>query len=460
MLAGGSGTGIPETGGQGAGAASADAKGLAANPAAASGVGGSEATFDVALMLLDVRYQRATYRGADPVNDPDRSFKAYRSLNTAAVPYLAVRSDALFGGKNAKVGAGMSVSVPFGRQVHFRPNYPGRYHLVTIDYSTVYATPAVSLRPIPALRFGFGPVVGITNVRLRQRVDLAPVLQELAPGDPPPPPESALLEGEILVREAQGFSYGFTAGGLVDLGESTTVGLSFISQQSSEAHGRSKVTPSNDLALFTTGDFTLTQNLPPIVNAGVRHRLAGKPLEFSLEAQWVGWSVNRYFHLEIDNSEIASSNGDMQMMLDFLAAQGFDLNEGQVIENIFDKDQYIARKYRNTWNAMGGVEWRWRENVRSRFQLGYDRSAIPDRTANIGNVDFDTIVLGLGITWAPSKRPVEVGVAMSQYVSGTRNVKNSDFATHDKPVEYAFPSGEGKYTAVLSRLAANVAYRF
>lgn len=458
-FAGGAGTGIPETGGQGAGAASADAKGLAANPAAAAGVGGTEATLDVALMVLDVRYQRAPYRGTDPTNDPDRTFKPASSFNAAVVPYVGVRSDALFG-KEPKLGIGMSVAAPFGRLVHFTPNYPGRYHLVTIDYSTVYATPAIALRPIPALRIGLGPVVGITSVRLRQRLDLAPTLQEIAPGDPPPPPESGLLEGEVLVREAQGVSYGFTVGGLVDVGERATIGLSFLSGQSSEAHGRSKVTPSRDLTLYTKGDFTLTQNLPPIVNAGVRYRLAEKPLEFSLEGQWVGWSVNRYFHLEIENSEIASSNADMQTLIDFLAAQGFDVNEGQVIENIFDKDQYIARKYRNTWNALGGVEWQWRENVRARFQLGYDRSAIPDRTVNIGNVDFDSVVLGVGVTWTPKNRPLEIGLGISQYVSATRSVKESDFATHGRPVEYAFPSGEGKYSAVLSRVATNVTYRF
>lgn len=459
-LAAGSGAAIPETGGQGAGAASADAKGLAANPAAASGVGGSEGTLDLALMMLWVQYKRAPYDGTDTPADPDRTFRSVESFNAAAVPYAAFRSDAPFGGKNAKLGLGASVSVPFGRLVHFSPDYPGRYHLVTVDYSTVYATPVVSFRATRHLRLGAGPVVGLTKVRLRQRLDLAPTIQEIAPGDPPPPPESGLLEGEILVREAEGTSYGFTLGGILDLGERATLGLSFLSYQQSKARGRSKLTPSRDLTLYTTGDFTLTQNLPPIVNAGVRYRTAGKPLEFSFEGQWVGWSVNRYFHLEIENSEIASENHDMQTMLDFLAAQGFDLNEGQVVENIFDKDQYLARKYQNAWNFIAGMELGFRENMRSRLQVGFDKGAIPDATANIGNVDFDALVLGAGITWAPKKRPVEVGVAYSQYLNAGRNVKKSAYATHGTPVEYAYPSGEGTYSALLSRLALNVAYRF
>ena len=459
-FAGGSGAAIPETGGQGAGAASADAKGLAANPAAASGVGGNEGTLDAALMLLWVKYKRAPYDGTDTPSDPDRTFASIESTNAAVVPYAAFRSDALFGGKDAKVGLGASVSVPFGRQVHFSPGYAGRYHLVTVDYSTVYATPVVSVKPARWLRIGAGPVVGITKIRLRQRIDLAPQLQEIAPGDPPVPPESGLLEGEILVREAEGTSYGATVGGIVDLGSQATLGVSFISGQQSKARGRSKLTPSLDLSLYTTGDFTVTQNLPPIVNAGARYRMKDKPLEFSFEGQWLGWSVNRYFHIEIENSEIASENHDMQTMLDFLAAQGFDLNAGQVVESIFDKDQYVARKYQNAWNFIAGMEQRLNANVRSRLELGFDKGAIPDATANIGNVDFDALVLGAGITWAPQSRPMELGICYSQYLNAGRHITRSAYATHGVPLEYAYPSGNGEYSALLSRLAVNLAYRF
>lgn len=459
-LAAGSGAAIPETGGQGAGAASADAKGLAANPAAASGVGGSEATLDVALMMLWVRYKRAPYDGSDTAADPDRTFRSVESYNAAPVPYAAFRSDALFGGKDARVGLGMSVSVPFGRQVHFPGSFPGRYHLVTVDYSTIYATPAVSIRPTRSLRIGAGPVVGLTKIRLRQRVDLAPQLQEAFPGDPPVPPESGLLEGEILVREAEGTSFGATVGGILDLGERATFGLSFISQQQSKARGRSTLTPSLDLSLVTKGDFTVTQNLPPIINAGARYRPDDSPLEFSLEGQWLGWSVNRYFHIEIENSEIASENHDMQTMIDFFAAQGFDLNEGQIIQTIFDKDQYVARKYQNAWNFIAGMEQQVSANLRSRLEAGFDRGAIPDATANIGNVDFDALVLGAGLTWAPKSRPVQVGVAYSQYLNTGREVKRSAYSTHGTTTEYAYPTGEGTYSALLSRLAVNVAYRF
>ena len=471
-LAGGSGTGIPETGGQGAGAAAGDAKGLSANPAAAVGVRGTELAFDAALNYLVVHYSRAPYEGTDPNNDPDRSFPGVDSTNVALVPYLAVRTDNWFRpvarrGKlpvndilhEPNFGLGLSVSVPFGRLVHFAPSNPGRYHLVTADFNTLYVTPAIAIRPARGIRFGIGPVLGLTTLRLRQRVDLAPALQEMDPGDPPPPPESGLLEGEIFVRHARGESFGVAVGTLVDLGDRVTIGAGFISGQQVRVRGQSRVTPSLDLTLYTVGDFTLTQNLPPIANVGTRVRPTDK-WELSWEFQWVGWSVNRYFHIEIENSEIRSSNADMQDMLNYLAAAGFDVNEGQVVENIFDKDQYVTRGYRDTWNTMAGVDYRWSESMTTRFQLGFDRAAIPDENVNVGNCDFDTLVIGAGTTWAPPQSPVSVGISFSQFVNDSRTIRKSRFATHGTEHEYAFPSGNGTYGAVLSRFALAFSYRF
>ena len=458
--AGGSGVGIPETGGQGAGASSADARGLSANPAAAVGAGRTELFADGGFLVLDVHYERAPYRDpTDPAND--RTFDASDSLNMALVPYLAVRSDApLHSATSGKVGTGLSISVPFGRNVHFAPSHPGRYHVVTADFNTVYVAPALAIRPVPSLRFGIGPVIGVTTLRLRQRVDLAPTLQELAPGDPPVPPESGLLEGEVLVRHAQGTSFGVTAGALIDLGPQATIGLGFTSQQQVDVKGRSRVTPSRDLTLYTKGDFTLTQNLPPIVNLGGRYRLAS-PWEFSGELQWTGWSVNRYYHLQIEDSEIASSSGDMQDLMDFLAAQGFDLNEGQIVENIFDKDQYIARGHRDSVSVIFGAEHGRGTRLKKRVELGYETAAVPDDHANVGNVDFDTIVVGAGLTWRPGDSDrFELGGGWTQFVLLPRTIRDSKFTTHGVPHEYAFPSGNGKYSAILSRIALNAAWRF
>jgi len=120
-LAAGSGAAIPETGGHGAGAASADTKGLAANPAAASGVGGSEATLDVALMMLWVRYKRAPYDGSDTAADPDRTFRSVESL--LAVPEHGPRGEAQ---RLLHARHDDRIRVPDGRGHLLRPALPPR----------------------------------------------------------------------------------------------------------------------------------------------------------------------------------------------------------------------------------------------------------------------------------------------------------------------------------------------
>src|SRR5438309_8335842 len=181
-LAGGAGSGIPGTGGAGAGAASADTRGLSANPAAAVGAGGTETTFDMAAMLLQLHYQRAPQDGT--------SYAGSDSINPAPVPYFAIRSDRPFdgvafdgrqtygygygdryrpgprpmrgnnvpysrrhAGDDARLGVGLSLAPMFGRQVHLPADAAGRYHLVDLNYFTAYLTPSIAFRPMRGLRF-------------------------------------------------------------------------------------------------------------------------------------------------------------------------------------------------------------------------------------------------------------------------------------------------------------------
>jgi long-subunit fatty acid transport protein len=454
--AGGSGSGIFQQGGAGAGASSADARGLALNPAAAVGADGTEIHLDVAMMMLRTRYERAPYFGTDPDTDPDRTFRAASAGAESLVPYVAIRSDSLFknGSKHSKLGLGFSISAPFGRNLNWKDEYPGRYHLDKIRFSTLYAAPTLAIRPTPSLRFGAGPVIGWTRFTVSQRVDLAPTLQEMVPGDPPPPPEMGLLEGAVYVKDASGVSIGFTAGTLIDIGDRATIGLGFVSGSELTVSGRSKVTPSLDLNVYSEGDFELTQNLPPMINAGVRYR-ANERLELSLDAQWVGWSANDEFHITIRNSQIRSSQADLQFLLDRL-----DINEGQLIEGILDKDQVAARGWHDTWNATLGAQLT-SGSMKSRFDIGYDASAIPDHSVSPGNLDFDTMLFAISTRWEPEKSPWSIGGSITQMFGSPRKISNSRFHTY-QPLEsgYAYPSGNGEYSATITRLALNTSVRF
>lgn len=457
--AGGGGTGIPETAGPGAGAASADARGLYYNPAAALGANGNELWLDLSAEVLSVHYQRA---GTNPRDG--NPFPGTDSLNVAPVPHIAFRSDSFarrkhassrLGADEARVGLGFTIAAPFGRQVTYKGDYPGRYHLVKVNFFNAYLIPSVAVRATHALRFGVGPIIVVSQYDITQRVDLAPQLAALDPGGTPPPAESALLEGQIEFHGARGVEPGFTAGVLYDVGDVATIGLGFLSGSISTATGKAKVTPSLDIAVHADSDLKLTKKLPPILNLGARIRPPDSPVEISLEAQYVGWHVVDADEVTLSNSKLRGDNADVQTLLNVL-----NVNQGTLVSGILDQKQTIARGYHDSFNVILGAEYIYKP-FRTRFEIGYDRSAIPDEDVNPGNLDFDSLVLGAATRWEPKEKPFLVQLAISQYLNNGRSVKNSKFDTYADPASgYAFPSGNGTYSAVLTRIGVSMGYRF
>ena len=109
---------------------------------------------------------------------------------------------------------------------------------------------------------------------------------------------------------------------------------------------------------------------------------------------------------------------------------------------------------------MLGVEYQW-SPMKTRFEIGYDKSAIPTSDVNPGNLDFDSVILGAQSTWQPQDSIWTFGLAVAQYINNGRNVHDSAF-DESKPIEsgYAFPTGNGIYGAVLTRIAVNTSVRF
>src|SRR5204862_8333744 len=92
----------------------------------------------------------------------------------------------------------------------------------------------------------------------------------------------------------------------------------------------------------------------------------------SFEGQWIGYSASRNAKSRIENSEIESSQADLQSLLDFL-----DINEGQLVEGILDKESTTKRGWQNSWNAIAGMDYylpRWRFHL----EAGYYAHTTPD----------------------------------------------------------------------------------
>ena len=429
----------------GIGAAGDTARSLSSNPALAIGARGTELAADVQSTLVFLTYQRL---GTNPQSG--ERWGRERSFVHGEIPYLAIRSDVfrvrdLRGHSDrGNVGLGFSLSLPFSSGARYRSDSGGRYHVIDATTFSVYLAPAVALKPVPSVRVGVAPVLAISRLSVTRSVDLAPSLSELL-GEPVDP-EQALLEGGFRVKDATGVAPTYQAGVAWDFARGRgTAGLSYTGGTLVTLRGRSRFTPSHDFNVSSVADFQYVQYLPPIANAGVRWHFT-RDLEGSFEAQWIGWSASRKAVSRLENSRIESSQEDLQAFLDF-----FEINQGQLVEGILDKEQTTVRGSQNAWNAVAGVDYAM-EPVRVRVEAGFFSRATPDRYVSTSNLDFDNFTIGAGAAWEPSRR-FSLGLYVNQFINGGRRVRNSAWdGSKSNASGLAYPSGNGDYDVSATRV--------
>lgn len=436
----------------GVGAAGNTARSLASNPALAIGAQGTEAAGDLQSTLVFLTYQRAG-------NDSDgKRHPRERAFLHGEVPYVAIRSDAFRGrsssnARSGNLGLGFSLSLPFSSGAKYSSSSAGRYHVIDATTYSAYLAPAVSVRMIPSLRIGVAPVLAISSLSVTRRVDLAPSLREML-GEPGPEPEQGLLEGEFRVNDAIGVAPTYQLGAAWDFVPGRgTAGFSYTGGTLVNLRGRSHFTPSLDFNVESTADFQYTQYLPPIANGGVRWRFT-PDIAGSFEAQWIGYSASRKAVSRIDGSKIESSDEDLQALLDFL-----DINEGQLVTGILDKEQTTYRGWQNAWNAVAGADY-YMDKVRVHVEGGFFARATPDPYVSTSNLDFDNFTIGAALEYRPVRR-FAIALNVNQFVNGGRHVRNSRYdATEGSESGLAYPTGNGDYEVSATRVNVTTHVRF
>lgn len=433
----------------GTGAAGNTARSLSQNPALTIGAKGTEISGDIQSTLVFLSYRRA---GRDADGDAYAREKAFLH---GEVPYVAVRSDAFKrrGGESGHIGLGFSLSLPFSSGANYANDSAGRYHVIDATTFSVYLAPSVALKPIRNLRVGVAPVLAISSLTVRRRVDLAPSLRDML-GPPGPDAETGLLEGEFEVRDARGYAPTYQLGVAYDfLGGRGTAGFGYTGGTLIALKGRSRFTPSMDFNVESHADFTFTQYLPPIANAGGRWRFT-RELSASLEGQWIGYAASKKAVSRIENSRIKGTQGDLDALLTAL-----DINEGQLVEGILDKEQYTYRGWQNSWNAVTGVDYD-AGRIRVRAETGFFAHTTPDQYVSTANLDFDNFMIGT-LVELRATRALSFAIAANQFVNGGRKVRNSRYdADRSNDSGLAYPSGNGDYDVSATRVNVMAGARF
>lgn len=439
--AGNSGIAIPETGGQTAGAASEGAEGLILNPAASSSSPGGELYIDAGMLYLSPSYTRTDGNGTGYAPAAYTVVSPHPTVSVAMNP------------RNMPLGFGLSFFVPYGRKARYPIEGSQRYHVADIEFHAMHLVPSVSYAPTRRLRFGAGPTFIYNDITLRQRVDMGVTIYQMDPAATPAPPvEDPFLEGELQVDYAHGFSVGWTAGVAFQPVDTVTLGVSYLSGPPVEMHGRSVLTPSLDLEVESHADFTMSYDLPPVVNAGVRWE-ATRNLTLGADFQWLGWSVMDRLTVEFANSELRGTNPEIDALLLQLGSQ---LDLGAAL----DKTKYIGRYPENTWNSHVMASTRVRDRWTFSGVVGYDQHAVPDRTVNAGNLDFDTLSVGIGVERELSDKWTFFATS-TQLFPFERTVTDSDFDPYESADSgLGNTNANGTYSAFLHRAAVGFRYHW
>ena len=78
-----------------------------------------------------------------------------------------------YGSKDNRWAVGLGVYVPYGLTSQWDNNFPGRFEALKASLASVYFQPNFAYRFAPNWEIGGGPVIGYSQVQLRQSLDLA-----------------------------------------------------------------------------------------------------------------------------------------------------------------------------------------------------------------------------------------------------------------------------------------------
>ncbi len=286
---------------------------------------------------------------------------------------------------NDRVWVGLAINAPFGLKTEYDDDWVGRYHAIKSEVKTININPSIAYKASDKVSLSAGISAMYLEGEFTNAIDfgalnLIPLangglgggLGAVFPGQ---------ADGHVVVQ-GDSWGFGYNLGMLVQLSESTRVGIHYRSEVEQNIKGDAKFTlPTPALAgTFSNTDVEADVDLPAMVSVSGFHQLNG---EWALVADytWTGWSSIPELRFEFENG----------------------LPDGVTTFDWKDTN-------RVSFGAMyspSGSSWTYRAGV------AYDESPIRDaesRTARLP--DADRIWLTVGAGFAPSKNlKIDIGYA-------------------------------------------------
>ena len=342
-------------------AEAADASAQFFNPAALSKLSGSQYQLGGTLVVPQMSYQdrgSTRFTGTPTGGTTPSGF----APDHAIVPTFYL-SRAL----NADLTWGLGVYVPYAAKLNYGSTWQGRYALKSIELASLAVNPSVAWKFAPRQSLGFGLTAEYMKAKLSQAVDVPGSIAALAAAGVGGAVVSAIQAqggNPAVLASAQdahaqikgdGWGYGFNLGYLVDLSDSTRVGLAY----------RSPI--SHTLKGDTIWDFSAVTT-DPIVNQFLQNS---------------SHKINSDGRVKLMTPETVSANVFSQLNATWAAMADVTWTRNSRLQDLHIEfpgsqlgDEVIRQRWRDTFRVSVGANYRLNERTVLKGGVALDQSPV------------------------------------------------------------------------------------
>jgi long-chain fatty acid transport protein len=304
-----------------------------------------------------------------------------------------------YGSKDNRWAVGLGVYVPYGLTSQWDNNFPGRFEALKASLASVYFQPNFAYRFAPRWEIGGGPVIGYSQVQLRQSLDLA---QQFA--------QPNLTFGQLGVAAqtefarakltGSGTAVGFNVGIHGALGPDWDVGARYLSQL--DFH-------------YDDADATFAQILTNLtLSAGNPLGLpAGTPIDAilsgqfapgqTLSAQKVSTRIKHPAQFQAGVGWSGLVNTRIEGDFEWTQFSSFDALPLTFTGPASSQSHTLLEDYTNSWSVRIGAEHAFPVGIKGRLGFTYVKSPAPDETVTplLPDMNRRNYTIGIGVPLSP-----------------------------------------------------------
>jgi long-chain fatty acid transport protein len=319
---------------------------------------------------------------------------------------------------------GLGLSVPFGVNTEYDPDWKGRYHAIDTELTTVNLSPALAVRLNDRLSLGAGIDVQYMRAQLSNALDFGTICLRFQ-GVAQCREIGLIPQGAdgLLEIEADSLAWGYHLGALYAFSPDTRVGIAYRSKLGQELEGDadfSVPTAATFLTrrdLFTDRDVRADIDLPDSLALGFFHRFHPR-WAVSADVLWMRWSRFKELRFRFEPPQ---------------------------------PESILPQNWQNTWRYALGLTWLRSPSWNLRVGIAYDETPVPSAEFRSARApDNDRLWVAAGASYKFSDR-------------GTLHLGYAHLFIHDPYINNLSPTRErllGEYETDANILSAQLDWQF